>query len=250
MLRQLTIPRWRFFMTAYFWVVVAHGTPAWIRTEIAEAVQRCAQALLSSGAIKQVQRPPESGTSAVQQTQKLAPRTGRSESDINADDEKAARDETQSASGAAAKLWPLSLLAGFMLGLAYTVARSLRSKSDSSDQYPNERRREPRHRTRLRTGRLFTQSGQYICSCEILDRSVHGARISSRDRFPAGAPLQFYDSVEKRYFLATVAWCKGESHGMALSHRSAYKHYLQVEDAAVEEQPTLEAQLPAESQNL
>lgn len=90
-----------------------------------------------------------------------------------------------------------------------------------------ERRKEPRMRTRHRVGVLLGPDRRAISECLVLDRSDHGARVRTPDAFPCLAPVYFVDGNECIMYQARVAWADGNEMGLELIrmrrvHRARY----------------------------
>lgn len=77
-------------------------------------------------------------------------------------------------------------------------------------------RREPRHRTPLRSGMLY-RGLRPISDCKILDRSEHGARIRTIAPFPTGGEIRFLDLQEMVFYEGQVAWRTENEAGLQLS---------------------------------
>ncbi|EEW86826.1 hypothetical protein C048_02930 [Brucella melitensis UK19/04] len=55
---------------------------------------------------------------------------------------------------------------------------------------PQERRREERQRTRLRSGKIVNLDGRFVVECQFIDIAPHGAKIRVREGpIPAGTIL-------------------------------------------------------------
>lgn len=69
-----------------------------------------------------------------------------------------------------------------------------------------DKRRRPRQRTRLRTGKILDRDGHFLTECLIYDRSDGGGRL----RLPAGivltASIQLYEDQSATLLQADIVW--------------------------------------------
>ncbi|MBB3996202.1 hypothetical protein [Aureimonas pseudogalii] len=91
-----------------------------------------------------------------------------------------------------------------------------------------ERRRENRSTTRLRPGKLITETGRFLCDCAVIERSPTGARVRAFAPVDDTLPeeLFLFDEVEAFKWRARIIWAKGAELGLELASSS-----LPVDDA-------------------
>ena len=78
---------------------------------------------------------------------------------------------------------------------------------------PN-RRRSPRRRTRLRSGKLATIDNRFITECQIFDRSCEGARLRLAGRIRLPEVVKFYDDQNQELYVVRVVWQRGNEVGI------------------------------------
>ena len=70
----------------------------------------------------------------------------------------------------------------------------------------SDKRRRPRQRTRLRTGKILDRDGLFLTECLIYDRSDSGGRL----RLPAGVvltgPIQLFEDQSATLLQADIVW--------------------------------------------
>jgi hypothetical protein len=81
---------------------------------------------------------------------------------------------------------------------------------------PQERRREERQRTRLRSGKLIDLDGQFIVECQFSDMSPHGAKLRTMETPTLPDRFWLFDDYYKRALLARIAWRNGREIGVEL----------------------------------
>ncbi len=83
----------------------------------------------------------------------------------------------------------------------------------SGNRLPN-RRRSPRRRMRLRSGKLATLDDRFISECQIFDRSCEGARLRLAGRVPLPDVVKFYDDQHRALYVVRVVWQRGNEVGI------------------------------------
>ncbi len=81
---------------------------------------------------------------------------------------------------------------------------------------PANRRRSPRRRTRLRSGRLATLDNRFIVDCQVFDRSQEGVRVRLAGRMQLPEHVKFFDDELRRLYVARVVWQRGNEAGLWL----------------------------------
>ena len=77
-----------------------------------------------------------------------------------------------------------------------------------------ENRREPRCRSRLRSGHLSDGARGFICNCVIRDYSTKGARLLLPPNITLPNRVWFYDDELKKAVRVEVRWRKGQEIGI------------------------------------
>ena len=72
--------------------------------------------------------------------------------------------------------------------------------TDSSPSDTGDRRREDRHRTRLRGGILRSRDGRRLADCLIRDRSARGAKLVLAEMRPLPLDLELEDEADHRRY--------------------------------------------------
>jgi hypothetical protein len=80
--------------------------------------------------------------------------------------------------------------------------------------FPKHRRREPRHRTHLRSGYITDVLHRFICDCFIRDYSTKGARLILPRDILAPNRIWFFDDEVKKPVMADVRWRRGQEIGI------------------------------------
>ncbi|CUW45718.1 hypothetical protein B3286c2_0843 [Brucella vulpis] len=73
---------------------------------------------------------------------------------------------------------------------------------------PQERRREERQRTRLRSGKIVNLDGRFVVECQFIDIAPHGAKIRVREALYLPERFWLFDYHYARALLARLAWRK------------------------------------------
>ena len=68
------------------------------------------------------------------------------------------------------------------------------------------RRRAPRRRTRLRSGKIATLQNRFIIECQIFDRSGQGARLRLAGRVALPDHVKLFDDERRTLYVAKVVW--------------------------------------------
>ncbi|GGD27680.1 hypothetical protein [Aureimonas glaciei] len=69
-----------------------------------------------------------------------------------------------------------------------------------------ERREDSRRRTRLRPGKLLTETGRYLTDCAILDRSSAGARVRLFEAAALSSEMTLFDESETLRWSVRMVW--------------------------------------------
>lgn len=80
-----------------------------------------------------------------------------------------------------------------------------------------EKRKRPRQRTRLRSGKLADGNGTFLCECTIHDRSPGGVRLRLSAAIPLPDTVLLYDDERRDLLAANVVWRRGQELGVELS---------------------------------
>ena len=91
-----------------------------------------------------------------------------------------------------------------------------RHNNDGRSSRQAERRRGPRRRTRLRSGRLGSMDNRFIVDCLIFDRSCEGVRLRLAGRVALPDLVRFFDDELRRLYVGRVVWQKGAEVGLWL----------------------------------
>jgi uncharacterized protein len=111
------------------------------------------------------------------------------------------------------------------LGLIFFFRRQIRAlllrrhEQRVANRIWPDKRREPRKRTRLRSGKLFDLKGELLAECTICDRSYSGARVRVSKSVGPNCILRFQDEVDKTTVEARVAWRRANEIGLAFLTR-------------------------------
>ena len=79
----------------------------------------------------------------------------------------------------------------------------------------SERRRSPRQRTRLRSGKIVDLNGRFLSECTIYDLSAAGSRIRHPGALALPSQFQLYDDQSGLVHHATVLWRNGNESGLS-----------------------------------
>jgi hypothetical protein len=74
---------------------------------------------------------------------------------------------------------------------------------------PNDQRRAPRRRTRLRAGKILDRANRFLVDATILDRSCDGLRLRLARDIALRELIHFHDEESDAIYLARVAWRNG-----------------------------------------
>ena len=87
---------------------------------------------------------------------------------------------------------------------------------DSTTKDNDDRRREDRHRTRLRAGVLRSRDGRRIADCVIRDRSAGGARLFLIEERPLPLELELEDEADHRRYDVRIVRRNGSEVGVVV----------------------------------
>ncbi|MCM5560283.1 hypothetical protein [Pleomorphomonas sp. JP5] len=88
--------------------------------------------------------------------------------------------------------------------------------SDSSTPDTDDRRREDRHRTRLRGGILRSRDGLRLADCLIRDRSAKGAKLVLAEMRPLPLDLELEDEADHRRYRVRIIRRDGPEIGVVV----------------------------------
>lgn len=88
--------------------------------------------------------------------------------------------------------------------------------SDSTPSEADERRREHRRRTRLRTGILRCRDGRLLADCVIRDRSAGGAKLILMEERPLPLELELEDVADHRRYEVRIIRRNGSEIGVVV----------------------------------
>lgn len=74
------------------------------------------------------------------------------------------------------------------------------------DPLPQEKRRDPRRRTRLRAGKILDRANRFLVEAAIIDRSCGGVRLRLARDVALPELFHFYDEESEAIFLTRIAW--------------------------------------------
>ncbi len=86
-----------------------------------------------------------------------------------------------------------------------------------SDCRTSNRRKAPRRRTRLRSGKTATLQNRFISDCLIFDRSSLGVRIRLAGRVMLPEHVKFFDDELGTLHVARVVWQKENEVGLVFA---------------------------------
>jgi len=86
-----------------------------------------------------------------------------------------------------------------------------------SSALPSGRRRKPRRRTRLRTGKIADIDGTFLIECQIFDRSEKGARLRMAELCILPDHFKLFDDEFNVLLIATVIWIDDREIGVAFT---------------------------------
>ena len=100
-------------------------------------------------------------------------------------------------------------------GVTYTVV-------EARPPDRNERRAEPRRRTRLRSGKVLDAKNRFLIECQVHDRSARGARLRLVADVSAPAKIHLFDDEAKMVCEAQIIWRSNQELGVVfLAHVNA-----------------------------
>jgi hypothetical protein len=103
--------------------------------------------------------------------------------------------------------------AGTLDGVTYSVAEDHPARVDD----PGEKRRLPRLRTRLRSGKVLAADNGVLVDCLLYDRSARGARLRLFENIDLPRRIRFYDEDRGDVVEAAVAWRQGREVGIVIA---------------------------------
>ncbi|PKR90603.1 hypothetical protein CXZ10_04365 [Pleomorphomonas diazotrophica] len=92
--------------------------------------------------------------------------------------------------------------------------------TDPAPPNTGNRRREDRHRTRLRAGILRSRDGRRLGDCIIRDRSDNGARLVLTEPVPLPLELQLEDEADHRRYDVRIVRRDGQEIGVVMERAS------------------------------
>lgn len=83
------------------------------------------------------------------------------------------------------------------------------------------KRKAPRRRTRLRSGKVAAMDNRFITDCLIFDRSCLGVRLRLAGRGQLPEHVKFFDDELDTLHVAKVIWQRGNEAGLAFAQDKA-----------------------------
>ena len=108
----------------------------------------------------------------------------------------------------------------------YTVLTEM-----SPSRVPTDRRGDQRRRTRLRSGKIINDNGQFVIECLIVDRSSFGGKLRLPKISPLPARLMLYDDQSGELFHATVIWRRDRETGIRFTATERNERFRAIADA-------------------
>ena len=96
---------------------------------------------------------------------------------------------------------------------------------------PADRRGDQRRRTRLRSGKIITDKGQFVIECLIVDRSSFGGKLRLPKIWPLPARVMLYDDQSGELFHATVIWRRDRETGIRFTATERNERFRAIADA-------------------
>ena len=109
---------------------------------------------------------------------------------------------------------------------AYTVL-----KEAAPSRAPADRRGDQRRRTRLRSGKIISDDGQFVIECLIVDRSALGGKLRLPKLSPLPARVMLYDDQSGELLQATVIWRRDRETGIRFSATERNERFRAIADA-------------------
>ena len=88
---------------------------------------------------------------------------------------------------------------------------------NASSRKTENKRKAPRRRTRLRSGKTATLRNRFISDCLIFDRSPLGVRIRLAGRVSLPEHIRFFDDELGTLHVARVVWQRDNEVGLAFA---------------------------------
>ena len=104
-------------------------------------------------------------------------------------------------------------------------------KEPSPSRSPADRRGDQRRRTRLRSGKIITDGGQFVIECLIVDRSSFGGKLRLPKISPLPARVMLYDDQSGELFHATVIWRRDRETGIRFTATERNERFRAIADA-------------------
>ena len=81
-------------------------------------------------------------------------------------------------------------------------------------EQPDQRRSNPRQRTRLRSGKVAKMNGSFLAECQIFDRSEKGARLRLAESKELPEHIRLFDDEHNTLSVAVIIWVKDNEIGV------------------------------------
>ncbi len=104
-------------------------------------------------------------------------------------------------------------------------------KEVASARPPADRRGDQRRRTRLRSGKIIDDDGQFVIECLIVDRSFLGGKLRLPKISPLPARVMLYDDQSGELLQATVIWRRDRETGIRFTATERNERYRAIADA-------------------
>ena len=108
----------------------------------------------------------------------------------------------------------------------YTVLKEV-----TPSRAPADRRGDQRRRTRLRSGKIIDDNGQFVIECLIVDRSSFGGKLRLPKISPLPARVMLYDDQSGELLHATVIWRRDRETGIRFTATERSERYRAIADA-------------------
>ena len=96
---------------------------------------------------------------------------------------------------------------------------------------PRDRRGDQRRRTRLRSGKIINDNGQFVIECLIVDRSSFGGKLRLPKVSALPARVMLYDDQSGELFHATVIWRRDLETGIRFTATERNERFRAIADA-------------------
>ena len=108
----------------------------------------------------------------------------------------------------------------------YTVLKEV-----AASRPPADRRGDQRLRTRLRSGKIINDDGQFLIECLIVDRSSFGGKLRLPKTSPLPARVMLYDDQSGELLRATVIWRRDRETGIRFTAVERTDRFRAIADA-------------------